>query len=215
MPPADHFTDNLKKSMLESMVMGVKGLDSVKNIQNYNKARRKEPLTYQAYLTLLLSTATTLNASRGFHHQNLRKSNINSLSTEYSTNMSYSNNEQSHNIDSYLIHELNLQHENSKIQKASSTPRPFTNGPKMAKEKWMSLTTQEKQSWDTFSNQSKGIILGITQPNSIPKFSSSLHDISAAEYFTLAHNYENHRAYNSEMHTNNDNNHEDSDEKSY
>ena len=47
----------------------------------------------------------------------------------------------------------------------------------------------------------------------MPKFSSSLHDISAAEYLTLVHNYENRRAYNSQIHTNNDNNHEDLDEK--
>ena len=91
--------------MLQNTVMRVKGLNSFKDIQNADKAGGKEPLTYQAYLTLLLSAATTLDISRGFNQQNLRKSNINSLSTEYSTNMSYRDNEQPYDIDSYIIHE--------------------------------------------------------------------------------------------------------------
>ena len=59
----------------------------------------------------------------------------------------------------------------------------------MAKDKWLSLSNQEQKSWDTFSNQSKAIILGITPPKIKPRFEGNLHDISVADYIAMMHNH--------------------------
>ena len=53
-------------AMLQNTVAGIKTLNSVKNTQEHDAARGKADLTYQSYLTLLLSTATTVDAERGF-----------------------------------------------------------------------------------------------------------------------------------------------------
>ena len=43
--------------MLENIVMGVKGLNNVKYIQQHETVQGNQPLTYLAYLTILLATA--------------------------------------------------------------------------------------------------------------------------------------------------------------
>ena len=205
-PSSDHFSDNMKKSFLENSVIGIKALSSVK------KAYGRGPLTYNAYLALLLSAASVADTDRGFsidEHLNIpqpsRKLNINMTDTAYDVyKTEYYDIEDLHNIDAYLIHEVNhgqnqdngtdaytntQKHNNmSTIKEMKSSQQPFTNGPKMAKVKWMSITKEEQQSWDTPSNTAKAIILGIAHPKPLTIFGNNLHHITAADYLTMLHN---------------------------
>ena len=209
-PIEDHFTDNIKMNMLQNTVMGIKALDNIKDLQNHDKVRGIQPHTYSAYLNLLLSAATTLDAQRGLtnrrnnFYQDTKKLSINE------TTIDYGSGEELHNIDSYLINEMEINSEKDKpnnmdttmIHKNDSTSRPFINGPKMSRDKWRSLSRQEQQNWDTFSNRSKGIILGIMEPSpSTTRYQTNLHDISAADYLMMLHqsNINTHLYNNNEL----------------
>ena len=131
-PVSDHFSDNLKKILLQNTVAGVKPLNSVKSQLEHDVARGKKDLSYQSYLSLLLSTATTIDVERGFSRDRAARSlqtqnrlNINMLLQDYLTNQDYEthnnaeyqsfmsnssfdfnqqfNDEEIHNIDSTLV----------------------------------------------------------------------------------------------------------------
>ena len=111
--------------------------------------------------------------------------NINALDSGYHYNQ-HKHGFEEHNIDSGIIEE-----DIFAVHQSKSTVRtPPFNGPRMAKNKWLSLTKQEQQSWDTFSNQSKAIILGIADPKPILRFEVNLHNISVAEYMNMLHSTE-------------------------
>ena len=65
-PISDHFSDNLKKILLQNTFERVKPLNSVKSQLEHDMAHCKKDLSYQSYLSLLLSTATTIDVERGF-----------------------------------------------------------------------------------------------------------------------------------------------------
>ena len=72
----------------------------------------------------------------------------------------------------------------------------------MQKERWLSLSNQEQQAWDTCSNRSKFIISGIIRPDDSTKYKSNLHDISSADYLMMIHqNKSIHNITNSKIST--------------
>ena len=172
----DHFTHKLKKIMLQNVVAGVASLNQVKTQSDHDKAHGKPELTYDSYVTLLLSAASTHDAKVGFTSKTklrlyaAKQMNYNTYSTEYNQDPNCS-----YDIDSDCIMDENTQeiYETSIIP--YKQPRPAINGPKMTRDKWLSLSKPEQQAWDTFSNKSKAIILGLTapQPNTFKNESTS------------------------------------------
>ena len=65
-PLADHFTNPVKKVMLQNAVTGVPALKYVKNQSDHDRAYRKDPLSYDKYLTLLLPAIATYDSEKGF-----------------------------------------------------------------------------------------------------------------------------------------------------
>ena len=63
-----------------------------------------------------------------------------------------------HDIDSGFVNENDIHDVHQVYQ------QPLFYAPRMSKEKWVSLSRQEQQAWDTISNKSKSIILGILSP---------------------------------------------------
>ena len=190
-PPGERFTDNVKRSMLKNTVVGIQTLKSVKDIQNHDKAWGEEPLTYNENLNLLLAYATSFDASRGL--TNTRK-RIGASRSQigHTLNQTILDEPYIHDIDSYLINEVNLQESESTtlIYKNKLVPHPLTNRPKMSKERWLSLSILERQAWETFSNCSKGIILRIVKPETLPRYQNNVHNISAADYQIMIHQNE-------------------------
>ena len=60
-----HFTHQVKKIMLQNVVAGVPSLNHVKNQSDHDRAHRKRELSYENYVTLLLSAAFTHDATSG------------------------------------------------------------------------------------------------------------------------------------------------------
>jgi hypothetical protein len=56
--PSDHFSDGPKRIMLENAVHPISELRQVKNNANLQQTRTGSPLTYDEYISLLLSAAT-------------------------------------------------------------------------------------------------------------------------------------------------------------
>ena len=67
-PIEDHFTDSVKKTMLENTVIGVPILKSIKAQADHNKAHGRGLLSYDNYLILLLSVAAVHDAENSFEH---------------------------------------------------------------------------------------------------------------------------------------------------
>ena len=64
--PADHFTDNVKMTMLQNAVSGVSALHQVKTQAAHDVAHGKKQLNYINYRTLLLSAATVEDENLAF-----------------------------------------------------------------------------------------------------------------------------------------------------
>lgn len=62
---ADHFTSNVKKNMLDNTVSGIAELQQVKTQSAHDIENGKPPLTYEKYLVLLLSAASSYDTKRG------------------------------------------------------------------------------------------------------------------------------------------------------
>ena len=63
-PRVEHYTPNAKKRMIEAAVRSIPNLKAVKDIDNNRIAHGESPLSYEAYLDVLMSAAIT-------RHQNL------------------------------------------------------------------------------------------------------------------------------------------------
>ena len=62
----EHFMHQVKKIMLQNVVAGVPSLDHVKVQSNHDMAHGKRELSYENYVTLLLSAASTHDSIIGF-----------------------------------------------------------------------------------------------------------------------------------------------------
>ena len=192
----DHFNGPVKRTMLENAVRGVSELNQVKTQDAHDAAHGGKPLTYDAYLNLLLSKAITYDAARGL----TRNSKRTIQAHEFGIEEEDSHVDESFDIDTDLA--------SLEIHNADRKPtgrRAFR--PSMRKEQWNSLSIEEQALWDKLSPQSKAVILGHRQPpheNQQGRFSSqnlpgrftptsnsrtqaNLHNISAADYIAMVH----------------------------
>ena len=199
-PVNDRFTDNFKMAMLQNTVTGIPALNSVKTQESHDQACGSKPFTYDTYLTLLLSAASTQDAARGFKNNNIRNGGMN---RNLEINITDANYDQqiyydvhNHNIDTACLDindnefgALDINRSNTQLHKKI----PYS-GPKMSKERWKSLSIQEQQIWDTLSNQSKATILGISPPSQT-NTTHNLHNISAADYILMLHRIKTNEDY--------------------
>ena len=64
-PHSDHFTGNIETIMLQNTIAGVSELHQVKTQSDHDWAHGSTTLTYEKYLNLLLSAASTYDSKRG------------------------------------------------------------------------------------------------------------------------------------------------------
>ena len=181
-----HFTHQVKKIMLQNVVAGVPSLNHVKIQSDHDRAHGKRELSYDNYVTLLLSAASTHDATKGFtsktklraYSSQLNQYNLNSTSIvqhDYDDGMT-------HNIDSECI----FAEEPYEINESHATPykRTSPNGIRMSKDKWISLSKPEQLAWDTLTNKSKAIILGLMKPQPIVKHDINFHQQNVDNFGT-------------------------------
>ena len=132
----DHFTYKLKKIMLQNMVAGVPSLNHVKTQSDHDKAHGKPELTYDNYVTLLLSTASIYDADVGFTSKTklqlyaAKQLHYNVYYTEFDQYL-----DRSYDNDSDYVMEDDTQeiYETSII--TYKQPQSVINGPKMTRDK--------------------------------------------------------------------------------
>jgi hypothetical protein len=196
-PTTGHFSDEQKLTMLQTAVHPLQELRQVKATAALLKVHTQKDLTYDAYTTLLLSTASDYDskhvASKGKRHV-------------YAHELTH---EEDDTYDvSYEMDPFDIDTPVDTIQAFASnfTPRPgMSERVRMPKEKWFGIDQKTKDLWDKIDDKYKSVILGYTKTSTSSSFSSrppskppflpkqrrnvNLHEMSAYD-FLQAHSHE-------------------------
>ena len=192
-PLSDHFSDGQKRTMLENAVHSISELRHVKLLADQEKTLGHVQITYDQYATLLLSAATTYDDQykpkkerRQVLHHDI-----------FETDNDEASFEDPYDIDA----PVSVIQANIHARKPTSAPRPpIPATARMPRDKWMSLSEQQRLLWDQLDDQAKAVILGppSSRPNGNgrfdrrqrdnPKRQVNLHDISAYDLLCLQAN---------------------------
>ena len=159
-PHSDHFTGNIKTIMLQNTVAGVSELHQVKTQSDHDRAHGGTTLTYEKYLNLLLSAASTYDSKRG-----LTKGRY-TCTINHAEGTSFDNFAGDVNTHEFSFNEgtaFDIDTGFDLLFINNTEQRPFR--PSMSKTKWLSLSKEEQEMWDKFTPKLKAIILGIMQPS--------------------------------------------------
>ena len=182
-PKSDHFSDMLKKVMLENCVHPIAELRQVKINADMEKTKTNVDLTFDQYHTLLVSAAVAYDAQFStkkvkhqvfthevFEHDDpdiLSDNDLFDLETPVSTILAY---------------------QSMQRQATKSNAKHFQR-PLIPKDKYQLLGEDERKIGNQLSDKAKALILGVDgsqpkgdHPNSFNKRNISLHDISAHEF---------------------------------
>ena len=197
-PPSDHFSDGQKRVMLQTAVHPLQELRQVKVTAELLKVHHGKDIDYDAYVTLLVSTASDYDSKNVI---NKSKRQVYQHDLVEQEDYEYINDTTQFDIDTPV----------DTIQAFASNfrPRPPRNGMsdrvRMPKDKWFSLDQKTKDLWDQIDDKQKSIILGYEKPTSppyssngkpsnrspfpLPRRNINLHDMSAYD-FLQAHVHE-------------------------
>ena len=166
-PPHDYFSDGQKRTMLQNAVHGIDELRQVKNTADHLATSSGSKVTYDEYISLLLSAAAAYDAK--FKPQKTKRQVFFHATEE---NHDVMEDIEPYDIDSPV----------SCIQAYASNFRPkpphpkamtSTSTVKMSSDKWFSLDDKSKATWDRLDDKAKSIILGYTPIESSSRASSS------------------------------------------
>ena len=175
-PPTDHFSDGQKRIILQNAVNGIDELRQVKNTADHMGTTTGKSLSYDEYITLLLSAASAYDDQfkPKKAKQHVLFHNIHDGYVTHDNDTSFDYDSTDFNIDcpvsSIHAYATNFRSNNR------SNPMTKSNNPKvrMPSEKWFGLDTESKAIWDRLDDKAKSIILGYTKPdNPQPGFPSN------------------------------------------
>ncbi len=83
-PTADHYSDAVKRRMLESLVEGIPDLQQVKTVDENCVATREAPMDYEAYVNVLISAAAQRDKCLGLKVIKNASTKINSTRFNFS-----------------------------------------------------------------------------------------------------------------------------------
>ena len=184
-PTSDHFSDTIKRVMLENAVQNITELRQVKNNIDLDKTKTGQDIKFEQYSSLLLSAAAAYDAQ---------------FATKRTKQQVFSHEIFDHDDPGTPDDFFDIETPVSTLQAYAATSHStksskFAQKPRMSKEKWYSLGEKERLLWDQFDDNAKSIILGIdvrkshfdarTQSNlsgSLPKRNANLHEISAFDF---------------------------------
>jgi hypothetical protein len=171
----EYFSNGQKKNMLQNAVHPVQELCAVKTQADHHKTQTGKDLTYDQYVNLLLSAASTYDAQFAPKtHFAARAPRRAVYSHDFTT--SNGDDDPGYDIDCAL----------DVIQANGHSTRPP--GTSMALTQWTKLSQDAKDIWDTLTDEAKGIILDRQRdsarppgrgPPRPPFRNTNLHDISA------------------------------------
>jgi hypothetical protein len=172
-PPSDHFSDGQKRIMLQNSVNGIDELRQVKNTADHMGATTGSTLSYDEYITLLLSAASAYDDQ--YKTKNKAKRHV--LFHDINDDHGHHDNETCYDHDPTFDIDCPV----SSIQAYATNfrPRPGMGKPnstrvRMPSDKWFGLDEASKTTWDRLDDKAKSIILGYTKPDqSRPGFAST------------------------------------------
>ena len=197
-PLTDHFSDGQKRTMLENAVAPIAELRQVKNNADLEKTKTGRRLTYEEYLSLLLSAATTYDiqfASKKQKRQVFTHSIIDHDEASYSVEE-----DDYYDIDAPVSVILANSTER-RNQRSSGNGKSIV---RMPRDKWFNLDARSKEIWDKLDDKAKSIILGydtgnsngpsaksFQKPNSSFQRKVNLHEMSAYDFLqAYSHQFE-------------------------
>ena len=187
-PTTDHFSDGQKRVMLQNAVARIRELRGVKEAGDMERTRTGRELTYDEYVTLLLSSATSYDEQF--------KDKVRAKRTVYSHDIYQDDNDGMQGYDddeSYDVDTpISIIQANSHDMSANNRPDRI----RMPRERWMQLTPEQRQLWDKLHDKAKAIILGISssgtkstgsspQKNDSPRRNANLHEMSAMDLLQI------------------------------
>ena len=189
-PTSDHFSDGQKRVMLQTAVHPLQELRQVKATAEMLKVHHGKDIGYDAYVSLLLSTASDYD-SKNLINKGKRQVYQHDL-------LKYEDDDAN---DSHLF-DIDTPVDTIQAFASNFRPRPPRNGAsdrvRMPKDKWFSLDQKTKDLWDQIDDKQKSIILGYEKPtappyssnskppyrptSSIPRRNINLHELSAYDF---------------------------------
>jgi hypothetical protein len=194
----DHFSDGQKRVMLENAVAPIAELRQVKNNADLEKTKSGKSLTYEEYLSLLLS------ASAAYDSQFIAKKSKRQVFMHNILDVDEGEDDygQDYDIDAPVS---NILANFMDRQKNSQRKHNATSGVRMQRDKWFNLDAKSKTIWDQLDDKAKSTILGYdlkpssmgsTNHQGFQKHPSlqrqiNMHDISAYDFIQAClHNVE-------------------------
>jgi hypothetical protein len=181
-PFTDHFSDGQKRTMLENAVAPVEELRQVKINAELHKTKTGESLSYEEYVSLLLSAASTYDDQFKPKKVNKQRSIYAHDFEDYSGDYGpvSENEEFQYNIDSPVNVIQAYAHKRQNL--ASGKHQDYR--PRMSRDKWYSLSEEDQKLWDQLGDKAKSIILGITPADGSKSYDRkvNLHQISAYDF---------------------------------
>lgn len=186
----DHFSDNVKRTMLENAVHPITELRQVKNNADLEKTKTGRVLSYAEYTNLLLSAAASYDDQYKSKREKLK------VFSHFIDDENVSDDE---NGDYDIDAPVTVIQANAHDQRMK---RPFKSAPnriRMSRDRWLSLTDKDRQIWDQLGDSAKATILGIPSGQKSkdnnqgfkakPTHQVNLHELSAYD-FLQAHLHE-------------------------
>ena len=170
-PPSDHFSDGQKRIMLQNAVNGIDELRQVKNTADHMGATTGSTLSYDEYITLLLSAASAYDdqfkVKKGKRHVLFHD-----IQDDYAT----PDDDAAFDPDANFDIDCPVSSIQAYATNFRSKPmgRPNQSKVRMPSDKWFGLDATSKAIWDRLDDKAKSIILGYTKPDQKQQgFSSS------------------------------------------
>jgi hypothetical protein len=171
-PPSDHFSDGQKCIMLQNAVNGIDELRQVKNTADHMGATSNSTLSYDEYITLLLSAASAYDDQ--FQPKKAKRHVLfHDIQDDFAN----------HDVETFNAHDTtfdidcpvsSIQAYATNFRPRTGMNKPNTNKVRMPSDKWFGLDEASKTTWDRLDDNAKSIILGYTKPDQRrPGFSST------------------------------------------
>ena len=190
-PDTDHFSDGQKRTMLQNAVAKIRDLRAVKEAADMERTRTGKELTYDEYVTLLLSNATSYDEQF--------KDKVRSKRTVYFHDFHQDDDDGAqfdHDYDDNDLYDVDTPIDVIQANTHNMSTNNRTDRVRMPRERWMQLTPEQRQLWDKLNDKAKAIILGISSSGTKPTGSSppkkdpprrdiNLHEMSALDFLQI------------------------------
>jgi hypothetical protein len=178
-PKEAHFVDQQKLTMLENVVSSIPDLRQVQIQAAHDKVRTGKSITYDQYVSLLLSGAMIYDSSLG----NIQPGKSRSQRQVYRHDLHSAPSRDTRQIYSHDIDtDVNYGASSVTFDEWEVYNASYDNGPRLSKDQWTCLPPEAHTKRDELSPESKHIILEAKTRHSHPRppRKANLHDITRA-----------------------------------